>query len=73
VFLLRGQCCEHVLDSGGSPGWVDINTLGVNDFPPVTIEDVGGSQVGPTLFVLARVVHVDFTAADVGARQVSEG
>lgn len=65
MLLLRGQGCEDVFDSGRTPGGVNVDALRVDNFPTVSVEDVRRTKVGATFFVLAGVVHMDFTGADV--------
>jgi hypothetical protein len=67
VLLLRGQGCEYVFNSGCTPGGINVDALRVDNFTSVSVEDVRRTKVGATFFVLAGVVHMDFTGADVSA------
>ena len=67
MLLLRGECSEYVFNSGRTPGGVNVDALRVDNFPTVSVEDVRRTKVRAAFFVLAGVVHMDFTGADVSA------
>jgi hypothetical protein len=72
VFLLWCQSCKYIFYSCGTASRINIYPLRIYNFSSVSVENIGWSEVWATLFVFTGVVHMNFTAANMSTRKVSQ-